>query len=453
MFLRQFSQFILGLVFLATSSLALSNTEFTYNVIGDGLEVTGCVDECPGALVIPEEIDGYVVTNIGDESFSDAEIYSLIIPDNVVRIGASAFRSNQLVDITFPDSVVFIGENAFRENLLTELIIPDNVKFISEHAFYDNFLSAVTFSDNLLTIGDYAFYRNQLSIVNLPSGILEIGLSSFKQNPLTEFNVPDHLTNQFHNSFWDSPFNYVNGSVGIESNGFKYLQLSDKAMILGCSSACSDNIIIPNVINGLTVTSIDSSAFLDEKISSVTLAESITSIGHSAFQSNELTQLSLPSNLEILGSNTFKNNQLESLILPEKLDQVSSGAFSNNELTTLLFEGGTLVTPTAFDGNPLQEVFFCGDEISTYNDVNEINNIFPQKLDSCNHTIDQFTNEQFSSFDIDQSGSVDALTDGLILLRYFFGLRGNALVNDVISPDAARTSAADIEAYIESHMP
>ena len=148
-----------------------------------------------------------------------------------------------------------------------------------------------------------------------------------------------------------------------------------------------------------------------------------------------------------------QNNQLENLILPEKLDSVPSVAFHNNELTTLLFEGGTLVTPDAFNANPLQEVFFCGDEIFTYNDVNEINNIFPQKLDSCNHTIDQFTNEQFSTFDIDQSGSVDALSDGLILLRYFFGLRGDSLISGVISPDANRTTVSDIEAYIESHMP
>ena len=55
--------------------------------------------------------------------------------------------------------------------------------------------------------------------------------------------------------------------------------------------------------------------------------------------------------------------------------------------------------------------------------------------------------------DIDSDGTFGALTDGLILLRYFFGLRGDSLISGVISPNANRTSAADIEAYIESHMP
>ena len=62
--------------------------------------------------------------------------------------------------------------------------------------------------------------------------------------------------------------------------------------------------------------------------------------------------------------------------------------------------------------------------------------------------------EQAASLaDIDNSGTLDALTDGLIFLRYAFGLRGDSLLSGAISSDANRTSAADIEAYIESHMP
>lgn len=62
--------------------------------------------------------------------------------------------------------------------------------------------------------------------------------------------------------------------------------------------------------------------------------------------------------------------------------------------------------------------------------------------------------EQAASLaDIDNSGTLDALTDGLIFLRYGFGLRGDILVSGAISSDATRTSSADIETYIESHMP
>ena len=55
--------------------------------------------------------------------------------------------------------------------------------------------------------------------------------------------------------------------------------------------------------------------------------------------------------------------------------------------------------------------------------------------------------------DIDANGSVDALTDGLMVLRYLFGLRGQGLINGAIADNAMRTEAADVEAYIQSLMP
>jgi hypothetical protein len=50
--------------------------------------------------------------------------------------------------------------------------------------------------------------------------------------------------------------------------------------------------------------------------------------------------------------------------------------------------------------------------------------------------------------DVDNNGEVDALTDGLIILRYLFGLTDNALVNGVVATDALRTSPTEIESYM-----
>jgi hypothetical protein len=55
--------------------------------------------------------------------------------------------------------------------------------------------------------------------------------------------------------------------------------------------------------------------------------------------------------------------------------------------------------------------------------------------------------------DIDNDGSVDALTDGLMLLRYLFDVRGNNLTQDVMGQNAVRTSQSEIEAHIEKYMP
>lgn len=55
--------------------------------------------------------------------------------------------------------------------------------------------------------------------------------------------------------------------------------------------------------------------------------------------------------------------------------------------------------------------------------------------------------------DIDNDGKVDALTDGLVLLRYLFGVRGQDLIEQVISFSANRKNSTDIENYILQHMP
>jgi hypothetical protein len=55
--------------------------------------------------------------------------------------------------------------------------------------------------------------------------------------------------------------------------------------------------------------------------------------------------------------------------------------------------------------------------------------------------------------DIDGNGQVDALTDGLLLLRYLFNLRGDSLTQGSVSAMGARKSNSDITDYLERHMP
>jgi hypothetical protein len=55
--------------------------------------------------------------------------------------------------------------------------------------------------------------------------------------------------------------------------------------------------------------------------------------------------------------------------------------------------------------------------------------------------------------DIDNDGEIGALTDGLMLLRYLFGLEGEMITNQAVGPNANRSSHEAIQAYIEGYMP
>ncbi|MCJ8269001.1 MAG: carboxypeptidase-like regulatory domain-containing protein, partial [Psychrosphaera sp.] len=53
------------------------------------------------------------------------------------------------------------------------------------------------------------------------------------------------------------------------------------------------------------------------------------------------------------------------------------------------------------------------------------------------------------NLDIDGNGEVQPFTDGMLIVRYLFGSRGDALIEGVIASDATRTTAAEIEAIIQ----
>ena len=55
--------------------------------------------------------------------------------------------------------------------------------------------------------------------------------------------------------------------------------------------------------------------------------------------------------------------------------------------------------------------------------------------------------------DIDGNGAVDPLSDGLLILRYLFGIRGATLINGVVAQNATRTTAAEIEEYLAKMVP
>jgi hypothetical protein len=55
--------------------------------------------------------------------------------------------------------------------------------------------------------------------------------------------------------------------------------------------------------------------------------------------------------------------------------------------------------------------------------------------------------------DIDGNGDIDALTDGLLTLRYLFGLEGDALIAGVVASNATNKTAAEIEAHLEALTP
>ena len=67
--------------------------------------------------------------------------------------------------------------------------------------------------------------------------------------------------------------------------------------------------------------------------------------------------------------------------------------------------------------------------------------------------ISLYLSENLENLDIDGDGESKPLTDGLLLIRYLFGFSGDSLTAGAIGSEATRTTAEEIESYIEARIP
>jgi len=62
--------------------------------------------------------------------------------------------------------------------------------------------------------------------------------------------------------------------------------------------------------------------------------------------------------------------------------------------------------------------------------------------------IADYIDQRTTAFDLDGNGSRDALTDGLLLMRYLFGLSGDVMTSGVVGVGATGNSYAEITSFI-----
>ena len=282
-----------------------------------------------------------------------------------------------------------------------------------------------------LIICEGAFESKNLFSVTIPSTVSRIVKNAFKGNYLTSVEIPTGVRELDDSAFKDNIYltdvTFQNGVQTIGPNVFSNTQI--------------DSISLPDSVN-----TIKASAFNGMGLNYVSLGRART-IEASAFSNNNLTSLTLPSSLTDIGPSAFANNKIASLVIPSSIKSLGTSAFANNELTSVVFQGNRPITysSTFSENSDVEGFYYCPNTIGW--PTVPINGMTPEVDENCGYEL----LVEYSNFDLDKNGTIDALTDGLIMLRYGFGLRGESLIEAATAPDAKRTSAEEIEAHITSH--
>ena len=206
--------------------------EYEVNEDGTTCTITGIGTYKNLDVIIPESIEGYMVTAIGDYAFAMcADLTSVTIPDTVTSIGEGSFSAcYALTSITIGSGVTSVGADAFMACYnLPSITLPDNITSIGQYAFsYCPSLSSVTIGNGITNITRGLFYDcGKLTTVIFGEGVTAIEYSAFCScSNLTSVTIPDSVTSIGEYAFYScdglSSVTIGNGIISIGDYAFGY---------------------------------------------------------------------------------------------------------------------------------------------------------------------------------------------------------------------------------------
>lgn len=291
-------------------------------------------------VVIPNSIDGFVVTAISMYAFSGrSDLASITIPSTIQSIGEDAFLEcdglkkvyvSSIEDwckIDFPYSEanpLSIGADLYVDNkLVTDVTIPDGVK----------------------SIGKYAFYGySSLKSISFPSSIRSIGESAFDDCPNLDEVYATNIEDWCKIKFGDMLSNPIFYARKIYIDGELATDITiPKGITKICDYAFENCETITNVVIPNSVISIGNSAFSGcSNLKNISIPNSVVNIEKGAFSSCfNLEEVEIPDGIKFIKYGTFAFcENLTTIIIPQSVKEIGNLAFDGDyNLSNVLFKG------------------------------------------------------------------------------------------------------------------
>lgn len=176
--------------------------------------------------VIPAELDGCPVTEIGEYAFKDCtRLKRVVLPDTIRRIGEFAFKDcSRLTELSIPDTVSEIGwgivqGTSWLENQTSDFVSAGQGILLA----YTGTEKDVTVPDTVRAVGGYAFDGcTTVETVQLPSSLRSIDAFAFSNCiNLRQVQITDGLESIGEYAFhWCVSLEQIELPVAAESASF-----------------------------------------------------------------------------------------------------------------------------------------------------------------------------------------------------------------------------------------
>lgn len=275
----------------------------TYSISNGEVTITGCDGAISGDFVIPDTIEGYPVTKIGEGAFAGCRYLTQVaLPSSLTEIGQDAFiECYDLQSIEIPDSVKTIGGGAFSYcSGLSDIRLPEGITEILDLFWYCTGLTDIQIPESVTSIGGYTFLEcSGLTDLTIPKNVTNIGQETFsacKNLKSITFLTEDTLT------IGDSAFLGCNSLETVSINPTVELSLGKNAF---SDCIAIDNLdFLPDGYHELTNRVFPSCLGFE----SLTIPERITAIDNEVFdECLFLKEVTNPDSLQKIGEGAFIN--------------------------------------------------------------------------------------------------------------------------------------------------
>ena len=133
-------------------------------------------------VVVPAELDGKTVTEIGEGCFAETAVVSVTVPDSILVIENNAFaKCAALTSVTLPEQMLYMGYQVFSEcTALKEITLPaSGITEFSWGMFIGAGVETVTFREGIEVLPANFFLGSSLKEITLPAGVKTLMQGAF----------------------------------------------------------------------------------------------------------------------------------------------------------------------------------------------------------------------------------------------------------------------------------